>query len=292
MIKAGIDWGSSAFRAYRFDPNGEVLDTVNAELGIKFVPKHHFQKVMIEQIGHWLEPDDRILLSGMITSRNGWIETPYVECPANLDSILGASIMRQVEDIELIFLPGLSQQHPADVMRGEELQLLGCKSVAANQTTVIPGTHSKWAVINNGTVRSFHTIATGEMFELLLKNSLIGKLSSNEDWTEPAFLQGVSRGFESRHLIHDLFACRSRVLLDQSPSKDVYSYLSGILIGNEIGEGIQLIPDIDTPLVLVGSDTLCNRYMSALRHLNIQAEIAKPDAAARGFAHLIRTLNN
>ncbi|NKB75816.1 MAG: hypothetical protein GKR96_01940 [Gammaproteobacteria bacterium] len=297
MIRAGIDWGSSSFRAYQFDRSAEVVESISADIGIKFIANGNFEAALFEQIAEWLHPGDQVLLSGMITSRNGWTETPYVECPANLELVLRSAVRKSIKGIELIFLPGLCQQNPLDVMRGEEIQLFGAESVQPTRLAVMPGTHSKWATIDSGEIVEFHTIATGELFDVLLKHTLIGNLYTDESWEEDAFAEGVQRGFHSRHIIRELFTCRAGILLKQLPASSVFSYLSGLLIGNEIREGSELTAlnlqgDSTEAITLIGSASLCHRYLSAFTQLDINAKIGLEDAVVPGFKKIISMLPN
>ena len=290
MIRAGIDWGSSSFRAYRFDGKGEIIDTLESDKGIKFANDAGFEQTMFDQVGDWLRPGDIVMLSGMITSRNGWIESVYVECPARTEDMINRATRHVVHDIELIFLPGLCQHNPPEIMRGEELQLLGMHFTSGAVNTIIPGTHSKWAHIDQGVVKCFRTIATGELFEVLLEHSLVGALSNNKSWNRSVFLDGVEKGYATKTIISDLFVCRSGILLSKLSKDALYSYLSGLLIGNEIREGLHLIPPCNEDLVLIGSNNLCQTYQTALGHLGYPSALAEPHAAARGFQHHITQL--
>ncbi|NKB60738.1 MAG: MFS transporter [Gammaproteobacteria bacterium] len=296
MVRVGIDWGSSAFRAYQFNHQGKVIESISADLGIKFIQNGNFAETLFSQIGTWLTPGDQVLLSGMITSRNGWVETPYVPCPADLQQVLNTAVRKEVNDIELIFLPGLCQPDPSDVMRGEEIQLFGAESIQPIQLAVMPGTHSKWTTINDGCIQGFHTIATGEIFEILLEHSLIGNLYVGNGWIETAFIRGVDKGFQCKNIIRELFTCRAAVLLGQHSRTDIFSYLSGLLIGNEIREGMDLtnwnLQESSSAIVtLIGSASLCPRYLTALKQLGIKAVVGPEDAVVPGFQQIISLLN-
>jgi len=283
MIKAGVDWGSSGFRAYRFDRSGEVVEAIESDLGIKFSKSRGFEETLFETLGHWLDTGDQVLLCGMICSKDGWVESPYMNCPAVLDQLVTKAKKISVRGIECTFLPGVSSNDPPNIMRGEETQLLGTKSAHKNYLAIVPGTHSKWVRISEQTIVEFATIATGEIFEVLLNHSLIGKLCDDSRWNETVFLKAVKLGFNSKTITSDLFVCRSGVLLKQLTSTDAYTHLSGLLIGNEIREGLQLSSSIHLPIVLIGNPKLCQKYQSALSHLNLTASIEPPDSAARGF---------
>ncbi|MFT5111098.1 MAG: 2-dehydro-3-deoxygalactonokinase [Parasphingorhabdus sp.] len=284
MIAAGIDWGSSSFRAYRFDSSGSHIDSVEGDCGIKFVEAQNFEKLLLDKVDTWLDPGDTVLLSGMITSRNGWIESPYISCPANLQDLIHGGLTRQIRDINLVFLPGLCQNQPPDVMRGEELQLLGADS---DGLSVIPGTHSKWAEIKNGTVKQFCTIPTGELFEVLCNHTLIGALIEKNIFNPSAFTEGVDRGYRNNTIISELFSTRSAVLLQQRNEVEAYWWLSGLLIGNEIREGRSLVANFTGSILLIGSESLCEKYQVALEHLGIDTRTASPDVTMRGFQKII-----
>lgn len=284
----GIDWGSSSFRVYRYDEHQKLVDSVESEAGIKTISNSAFEEYLFSAIGHWLQPGDTVLLSGMITSRNGWIETPYLPVPVAPKRLLDKAIKRRVRDIDLVFLPGMSQTHPRnDVVRGEELQLFGATQTKQNALVVLPGTHSKWARINNGEVTGFQTIATGELFDVLLNKTLIGQLATEKSLYEAIFKQGVQKGFATNKIISELFQCRSGVLLNQFAEHEVYSYLSGLLIGNEISEGLPERYKDQGPIVLVGSDALCKNYQLAFDCLRIDAVRAGTNTTPEAFARLL-----
>jgi len=288
MIKAGVDWGSSGFRAYRFDQSGAVVDTIESGLGIKFCKDHGFENILFETLDQWLETGDQVILSGMICSKNGWIESSYIECPASLKQLASNATKMKVRSIECVFLPGVSLSAPPDIMRGEETQILGTTTTNKDYLAIVPGTHSKWIRVNEQTIVDFTTIATGEIFEVLLNHSLIGSLCDKSAWNETIFLKAVKSGFCSGTIISDLFSCRSAVLLEQTSATDAYAKLSGLLIGNEIREGVQLSSSADLPIVLIGNAELCQKYQMALQHLNLSASIEPPHSASRGYQALIQ----
>lgn len=339
MTRIGVDWGSSSFRAYLYDDQFKPLDTISHDTGIKNVADHgsgeskggsrEFESVLFDHVGPWLAPSDTqndIVLSGMITSRNGWIETPYLECPADpihtLDTATRIKLQHRGKLVNLFFLPGLCQRQPlADVMRGEELQLVGAASGSGDtefstkhvdgQWMVLPGTHSKWAQVTNKSVQRFHTIITGELFDVLLNHTLVGQLAegsaNRSDLTvgDERFLEAVATGFSDSTTISQLFTCRSAVLLDELNAIDVRNHLSGLLIGAELREGTQMMERYDrehntqsrlAPISLIGSPSLCVLYAKACDSLGLAYIEDKsahqtgkkmlnenPDDASKGF---------
>lgn len=285
MIRVGVDWGSSSFRAYCFDEHGDVIDDLTQPLGIReIVPatSAQFEDVLFNAIGHWLNQLDSILLSGMITSRTGWVETDYLECPQDVGAIASHAKELFVRGHRLLFLPGIKQSKPvADVMRGEELQLLGACITHEECVVVLPGTHSKWARMNGTTLCQFRTIMTGEIFELLRHHSLVGAIATTTTFNEEAFLLGVQQGFQTTTVLSDLFSLRSSVLLEHFDDDTVHSRLSGLLIGREIFEGQQL--HATDSVVLVGSDKLCSLYELAFKSVGITVNTFEGAAAVAGF---------
>lgn len=287
----GIDWGSSGFRAYQFDQQLCLIDTIKSEMGIKYVVDGAFEECLFSLIGQCLQPGDTVLLSGMITSRNGWVETPYIPVPTAPNGLIEQAVERIVRDIRLVFLPGLSQDYPrSDVLRGEELQLFGATQTIDNALVVMPGTHSKWAQLKNGEVIAFQTIVTGELFEVLLTDTLVGQLATEKRLNKAVFAQGVQQGFETGKIVSELFQCRSSVLLGKLTEQDVHSYLSGLLIGNEISEAVPSGECASGAIVLVGSDALCQRYQLAFDCLHIDAIQADSATTIRAFAQLLALL--
>jgi len=190
--------------------------------------------------------------------------------------------------MQLLFLPGVSQTEPADVMRGEELQLLGACIDQASGMYVIPGTHSKWAWIQDATIECFRSVPTGELFDLVINHSLIGAATAKGSWDESAFVDGVSRGYHRSTLVSDLFTARSRVLLGQQAGEAAYAWLSGLLIGNEIREGGELVSEAPDKLTLIGSESLCQKYRVALDHLGTASQIASGNVTLDAFRQIIQ----
>src|SRR5687768_2699500 len=150
-----IDWGTSRFRAYLVDSAGGILQDVASEDGMATVRDGKFADVLLARCGHWLRgyPDLPVLMSGMVGSRNGWKEAPYVPCPARLDDI-----RRAIQKIEILparlsgIVPGLIYRETdvADVIRGEETKIIG--TGGEDGLIVMPGTHCKWARIEGGQI--------------------------------------------------------------------------------------------------------------------------------------------
>ena len=85
-----VDWGTSSFRAYRLDASGAVLEQRSAAAGL-LACQGRFEPMLAQQLAGW--DDELILMAGMIGSRNGWREVPYVACPAGLDEIAAGMLL-------------------------------------------------------------------------------------------------------------------------------------------------------------------------------------------------------
>jgi 2-dehydro-3-deoxygalactonokinase len=215
-----VDWGTSSFRAYRFGAGGEITEQHQAAAGILTVEDKAFEVVLEREIGNWLTPQTEVLLSGMITSRNGWIETPYVEAPATLAQLAAsARVITAKNGMMLRFLPGVCVNGTSpDVMRGEEIQVFGSIAPQELVTVVLPGTHSKWVRVQAGVLHDFKSFMTGEVFAALRAHTILGRLIPEGSATDDtAFNAGVRLALNpgSAGLLNDIFTTRSGVLLER-----------------------------------------------------------------------------
>ncbi|MBN9089859.1 MAG: 2-dehydro-3-deoxygalactonokinase [Reyranella sp.] len=257
-----VDWGTSALRGARLDAAGGVLEERSAPLGILNVPNGDFAGVFAAQFSDWMRPGARCLISGMAGSRQGWAEAPYVACPAGPDEL--ARHLRWIEPDRIALVPGLSdaQGDVPDVMRGEEVQIFGAMRLAglADGLFVLPGTHSKWAVVRSGRVTGFRTFMTGEVYSLFSKHSILARtLDAEAPFDEAAFRCGVARAGNGEGLLHNAFGVRALGLFDRLSPPESASYLSGLLIGEELSR--QKLP---AEVVVIGASALVERYALAL----------------------------
>jgi 2-dehydro-3-deoxygalactonokinase len=291
-----IDWGTTSARAYAVDARGAILATRTAPLGIQLVPDARFTQALDTLLGDWRERRLPRIAAGMIGSRQGWVEAPYVECPATFESL--AAHLVQTPGGELAVIPGLivrDESGVPDVMRGEETQLAGAIDAAERGVlAVLPGTHSKWAAVDAGRVVDFASSMTGELYAALLGHTILGRLAERADASRPpgnAFDAGVRRGLAAGGLAHRIFAARTLPLTGALPPRDVPDYLSGLLIGDEIAGARDWARRHDLwsarPRV-IGADALVERYVHALAIAGIDAERGPPDAAVRGIVRLAR----
>ncbi|MCF5929561.1 2-dehydro-3-deoxygalactonokinase, partial [Xanthomonas perforans] len=81
-----IDWGTSSLRGYLLDADGKVVAQRRGSDGI-LACQGRFDAVLAGLVDGW---DGPLLLSGMIGSRNGWVEQPYLPCPADTAALAQA----------------------------------------------------------------------------------------------------------------------------------------------------------------------------------------------------------
>ncbi len=290
-----IDWGTSSLRGARLGESGQVLESREFPRGILTVPTGQFEAVFQELFGDWLQqPHALCLISGMAGSRQGWQEAPYCPCPAGFAELGKHLLWLQPGRIALV--PGLSclgadALHTPDVMRGEEVQIFGALQLAGRDsaTLVLPGTHSKWVQVQGGRVTQFQTFMTGEVFALMSQHSILGKtLDLQGAFDEAAFLQGIDQSQQAGSVLHHLFAVRTLGLFERLSAAQLASYLSGLLIGEELRA--QAVSNDAAPLILIGSVALTLRYTLALQHLKIPCQSHGAEATWAGLFALASSL--
>lgn len=294
-VLIGIDWGSTSFRAYRIAADGTVIDMVEAAEGITNPPPEGFEHTFDNRVGPWLRdhPGLPVVASGMITSRNGWFETGYVDAPAGASELAEAMVAHVTETgLRLHFAPGLicrDRSGNPDVMRGEETQLVGCLALGVpDGIFVMPGTHSKWATSVAGVLTGFQTYMTGEVFAVMMQHSLLGALAEGEDWSDADFSDGIKASLAGRDpLLHLMFTARSRVLTGDMAATGTRSYLSGLLIGEELRAGLGDVSP-GSGVTVVGAGALVDRYVAALSICGVKAPPAPDAAVARGHFEIAK----
>lgn len=278
----GVDWGTSSFRAYRLAADGAVLERREAARGILQVEAGRFADVLRDAVGDWIAAGERrVLLSGMVGSRQGWVEVPYVPCPAGLAELAAGLASVPFEGAEVLLVPGMSAEGPEgvpEVMRGEETQVLGASSRA--DLVCLPGSHSKWARVSGGRIEGFTTHLTGEAFAALRGHTILGRMMRDGGGEPAAFDRGVARAGDPGGLLHHLFGVRTLGLFGQLADVGAADYLSGLLIGHEVRSAMPQ----GAAVHLIGSAGLCARYARAVELCGGRASVDEGEAAARGLA--------
>jgi 2-dehydro-3-deoxygalactonokinase len=314
-----LDWGTSSCRAYLLGRDGVVLDSRTSGRGVMAVTdgmavKSHgaaFAAELENMAGDWLQKsaDLPLLACGMIGSNQGWAEANYRHLPVDLrvqpenltPVATGKGRLWIVPGLLKDGLDGRAAALP-DVMRGEETQLLGVlpdnPEDDREQVVVLPGTHTKWALLKGSVVTDFSTAMTGELYALLVRDSILGRLAERP--AEPdhaAFQRGLDIAFESASqseaatsggVLGTLFSARTLVMTGKLRATGVHDYMSGLLIGAEVAAFTQKWASrnqgSEVPGVTIcANPTLTPRYARALEQSGFATTLAPPDTAARGL---------
>lgn len=272
-----VDWGTTNRRVFVLDAHGQVVDRFTDGAGVLSILPNEFPDVVAmlrERCGK--RP---MLLAGMIGSNRGWVQAPYVDCPATIGR-LHEQLVAMGDDIFIV--PGVCDRNDgrADVMRGEEVQLLGALSagmIGQDMQACHPGTHAKWVGLEAGALAAFRTVMTGEMFAILRRHSLLAGPLTGEVTPGAAFQEGVSIAFERRELLADLFSIRARTLLGMLAAEDVASFGSGLLVGSDVAIGLDFVGP--GAVALIGDPNLTRLYACALALAGRQSQQLDGEAA-------------
>src|SRR3954468_18301431 len=95
------DWGTTNRRAWAVDRDGTVLDQHKDDQGLLGVKDRQFEASFRAFIGDWLKsaaPKAPIVMAGMVGSKLGWREAPYVETPAKFAQL--AATLTALPDLD------------------------------------------------------------------------------------------------------------------------------------------------------------------------------------------------
>ena len=223
-----VDWGTSNFRAQVLNEKLEEVHSISSNEGMLQVQKNEFHAYLINILKDHLEENSIIIMSGMVGSMNGWIETPYVHCDASL-SLLSTKLVKIPNIKENIYIvPGVKslKNNKIDLMRGEEVQIFGALKLLNKKDAmfILPGTHSKWVEVKNEKIIDFNTNMTGEVFNLLSTKSLLAKSISSHVINEDSFTKGLELSFTNTGLLNQIFQARAQASI--IGEHNVYSFLS------------------------------------------------------------------
>jgi 2-dehydro-3-deoxygalactonokinase len=283
----GIDWGTSNRRAYVLDERAALKRQHEDAAGILNVKEGFDASLRALLDALEIERAD-VIMSGMVGSRNGWKEAPYLSVDHPLSRLSEAlmPVETSIPGTRVRVVPGYRYIDPhglPDVMRGEEVQVLGALELSASGGWfLLPGTHSKWVHVNEGRITEFMTFMTGELYALMSQHGTLSKVISSQDPVQEAFAAGL-RAARQGGFTHTAFCCRAMVVTDVMPASHAASYLSGLLIGTELFEIVKKAGDaISAPVQVIGSAALSSRYLSALELLGIPARAWQPDGVYLG----------
>ena len=276
-ICAAVDWGTSSFRAWLMAGDGTILGERRSDDGLLSV-NGAFETVLESHLSTLGAASDLpVVICGMAGSRSGWQEAKYLSAPCALSEISNAAVQVNGAARDVRILPGISQDSPADVIRGEETQLLGLNS---DGIICMPGTHSKWVTVKDGHVERFSSWMTGELFALLSKHSILAATVEGHASADDAFRSALNATLDTpEYIANALFGLRAKTLLGQGAGGA--SALSGHLIGLEL-VGVGVASDV----TLVASGSLADLYAAALDEIG--AVFTRVDATTATQAGLYR----
>lgn len=289
-----VDWGSTSVRAWRVDGEGSILQQASFPFGVGRLKEGEAARTFEHHIRPELHAQNLpALLCGMIGSNRGWTVVPYCECPASAED-LARSLFQVMPEPRTKIVPGLICENilGTDVARGEETQIIGWMEKSANHrlgrhVLCLPGTHSKWVLVENGYVKRFVTAMSGELFDLLSTQSLLS--APETPISVPAFEAGITSAGDGGALSARLFGVRAKVAAGQLIVAEQRSYLSGLLIGAEIAALPDLLKAAATTIVhVIGAPSLTELYARALQKFNIRSicyDGAGLALAGLGFLH-------
>lgn len=286
-----VDWGTSNLRAWGIDASGEIAFSRSSPDGMSRLTREQYPDILTGLLAQVGDPVD-VVICGMAGARQGWLEAPYLDAPADLRTLSRSAVSPDMpgDRFAPTILPGVCQRDVGaeDVMRGEETQLLGLSALIPDFSglVIMPGTHSKWAILEGTTLQRFSSAMTGEVFELLrvhsvLRHSFNGELEGED--REIGFDAGLAQGLDKpERLTATLFKVRAGALLSGRSPAWCAGFLSGLLIGAEIGGQRDWIGTAEIPLI--GSVGLCSLYQGALDKLGAKSRIVDAtDATLAGL---------
>lgn len=275
------DWGTSACRLYLCDWVDSTLTVVDRTQGPGIKHVDDAETTFFNLCQSWFDSLGHIptFLIGTVGADIGWRQAPYVACPTNQDSLLTNAVTFKARGIDFTIIPGLSctNRHGLpDIMRGEETQIVGylsqLKTLPAEQLVCLPGTHAKWALLQQDTIASFVTSPVGELFEVLSAQSVLLQPKGLDEWSQTDFQLGVSVGLSSTsNLLHTLFATRAKQVLLGDTNTQAASYLSGLLVGADVKAAMQDF-HLFSKVTLIGSERINQLYEQALGTLGVSTE--------------------
>lgn len=282
-----IDWGSTNLRAWLYQGD-KCLESKQSEAGVTRLKGKSPEAVLAEVTQNWRDSATPVVMAGMVGSNVGWKIAPYLPVPAHFSAI-GEQLTSVGDKIWII--PGLcvSRDDNHNVMRGEETQLLGARTLSPSSVYVMPGTHSKWVRADNAQIHDFRTVMTGELHHLLLRYSLVGAGLPKQETSPVAFTAGLERGLATPAILPQLFEVRASHVLGTLPRAQVSEFLSGLLIGAEVAT---LSESFDArQITIVAGDALAERYQQAFsaigRHATVVSGEKAFQAGIRSIAHAV-----
>ena len=323
----GLDWGTSSLRAYLLGSDGQILQQKSAASGVmhldRFIPagepgisrEKFFEAAFTDICGDWLTqagPGLQVLACGMVGSTLGWREAAYLRTPVGTSELASALTKVSLGSGNAVHIvPGICAAGEAgksfpEILRGEETQIAGILSLIGNSAGSeslmigLPGTHSKWVLVQDRRIISFTTFVTGELYALLTNHSVVAKTHKKLERMEvDAFRLGLQlgrarNGEAAGGLLSTIFSTRSKRVLGELKEGEQPDYLSGLLIGEELA-GLERILARDqrtltgfSRILIAGDRSLCERYEFACKQVDWPIPEVVQGATAAGLWSVAR----
>lgn len=274
-----LDWGTTNLRAWAMGPDGAILAHATSDKGMGKLTPDGYEPALLDLTRDWIAGPITAIACGMVGARQGWIEAPYATtpCAPTPASFITAPITTPGLTVQII--PGIRQDHAADVMRGEETQIAGFLALNPGWDGVLclPGTHSKWAHVSAGEVVSFQTVMTGELFALIGTQSVLRHTVGTDGWNDAAFADALGETLSRpERMIGRLFSLRAEHLLHGLDGGTARARLSGLLIGAELAATRAYW--LGQNIAVIGAGSLSRLYVSALAQQSVTATQADNDS--------------
>lgn len=289
-----VDWGTTGFRAWLVDEKGGVKDEIPSGIGMRDLPRERFPGYCGEQVARWRSGGEQppIFMAGMVGAPQGWQAAPQPILPIGLDD-LATQVVAAEGLADTWIIPGCRvqrSQSEIDVMRGEEVQIFGALELLGCRDALfcLPGTHSKWAETKDGTLTHFTTSMTGEVYQVMLAHSILGKTAdANAPFSPAAFRLGLDQARRDGGVLHHMFTTRCRALYGDLAPETTPSYLSGLLIGSELRSMRILYPKAKDVVVVAGH-ALTEPYRIALAATGFSTRsVSAKDASLTGIRAVV-----
>ncbi len=275
--------------------DGTLLAQSQSDDGVDAARQTGFETVLERHLAELQAPPDLpALICGMAGSRQGWKEAGYLQTPAELDDLWAHATRIEGLGRSVTILPGVAQSagQDTDVMRGEETRLFGASMEGQGaHSYCLPGLHSKWVRMAGSQVRSFRTFMTGEMIEVLSRQTILhhslegaGEVQAGD----PAFATGVRDGWlDAGRITHTIFSIRAGDLLEDRSPDENRARLAGLMIGAEIAGA----EPGSSGVALVASGSTAQLYQAALETCGVEVRLIDTDIAVqRGLLEIWRSL--
>ena len=291
-----VDWGTSNMRYWVMYSN-EVIHSGRKPFGMVNLDRACYENILVEELDTFLNPSSciPILICGMAGARQGWKEAPYKSVPCKPPE-LHEAVSVKCKDSRFIvkILPGLKQNRPADIMRGEETQIKGIlqKHNRFDGVVCLPGTHTKWVRISAGEVVSFQTFMTGELFSLLSEKSVLKHSIAKEGLDEKIFKSSIEEIISDNKIFAaKVFGLRAESIIKSLSVSDARSRLSGYLIGLELS-GSRAYWLGETVFIL-GEESISLAYEIGLRSQGVEVirDLLDMEASLEGLKAIFNLKN-